>query len=158
MKLSRPSFPWPYLPPRSYIFSVLSKPEGKHIENTVEIEYDCCLNWIWLVLKLQGTFFLQKGPDSQPFPWDLYLIEIVEDNVVSLTWKVFNSDNSYIVSCSRIAKKNFWRETTIENNQFSNLWTLISNSYLTRQSFQGYDLNRRRTWNKIYILHGLHII
>ena len=39
--------------------------------------------------------------DSQQYPWNLYLIEIVEDIVVFLSLKVFNSDNSHTFSWYR---------------------------------------------------------
>ena len=39
--------------------------------------------------------------DSQQYPWILYLISHVEDNVGFLG--VFNSNSSYILSCGRNA-------------------------------------------------------
>jgi len=38
------------------------------------------------------------------------------------------------------ARNHFCRKATIENNQYSKLLTLISNSYLIRQSFRGFRI------------------
>ena len=53
-------------------------------------------------------------PDLQEYSYTLYQINNVKDNVVSLDWKVINSDNSHLFSCSI---ENFRRETV--NTKFS---------------------------------------
>ena len=58
-------------------------------------------------------------PDSQQYPWNLYLIDYVEDIVVFLGFKVFSSDIFYISVVEM--RKSFVRETTIEKNQFSKI-------------------------------------
>ena len=52
--------------------------------------------------------------DLQEYSYTLYQINNVKDNVVSLDWKVLNSDNSHFFLC-RI--ENFSRETV--NTKFS---------------------------------------
>ena len=52
---------------------------------------------------------------SQQYPWNLYLINNEEDKVIFLDLKVFNFDNSV---CFPGMEMCFWRETSIENNQF----------------------------------------
>ena len=59
--------------------------------------------------------------------------------ILSTMWKIFNSDNSYMFPMWN----HFCRKVTNENNQFSKLWTLISNLYLIRQRFQGYRCESR---------------
>ena len=52
----------------------------------------------------------------------------LETFILSVVWRTMSFDS------------HFWRETATENNQFSNLKTLISNSYnLIRQSFYGHS-------------------
>ena len=46
-------------------------------------------------------------PNSQAYPWNLYLIHNVKDNVVFLAWKVFNAKNLFIVSEAWNAKVTF---------------------------------------------------
>ena len=53
-------------------------------------------------------------PDLQEYSYTLYQINNVKDNVVSLDWKVINSDNFHLFSCSI---ENFSRETV--NTKFS---------------------------------------
>ena len=64
----------------------------------------------------------------------LCLIKNVEDIVVFLGLKVFNSDNFYTFSCNRNA-----RVTFVKNPQWKIFMKniLISNSYLIRHSFEG---------------------
>ena len=56
--------------------------------------------------------------DSQRCPWNLYLINNVENTVVFLDIKVFNSD--YIFLQQKCANY-FCKETKIEDNKFLNL-------------------------------------
>ena len=46
-------------------------------------------------------------PDSQQYSWNLYLIMYVEDIVVFIGLKVFNSDNSRMFSLSKNARVTF---------------------------------------------------
>jgi len=57
--------------------------------------------------------------DSQRYPWT------VEDAVIFLGLKLFNSDNFHL--CLTAV------ETSIEKSQISKLWTLIFSSHLIRQ-------------------------
>ena len=72
-------------------------------------------------------------PDSQRYPWNLYLINYLEVIFVFQGLKVFNS---CMLSCSRNARV-CW-ELTVANNQFWRLQICIFNSCLIRQTFQGY--------------------
>ena len=93
-------------------------------------------------------------PDPQQYPWNFYLIDNVEDIVVSLGLKVFKSDHSIMFSCSRNTRcaSNFCRETTIEKNHFSKLKAFITNSYLIRQSSEIYQ-SGIGSWNYAYCLN-----
>ena len=46
-------------------------------------------------------------PDSQWYPLNISLIDTVEDIVVFLGLKVFNSDETYTFSCNRNAQVTF---------------------------------------------------
>ena len=48
--------------------------------------------------------------DLQRYPWNLYLINIVEDNVGLLGVKMLNSDHSFMFSCNKIPQENFCLE------------------------------------------------
>ena len=43
-------------------------------------------------------------PNSQQYPWNVYLINNVENIVGFLGLTVFHSDNSYMFSCTRNAQ------------------------------------------------------
>ena len=63
---------------------------------------------------LQGNLHAKMAiPDSQQYPWNLYLIYDVEDIIVFLVKKVWNSDNSWLFFSIDIC-----RQFTIENNQY----------------------------------------
>ena len=68
-----------------------------------------------------------KGTVSVIYPCNIYTLNNVEDIVVFLGLKEF---------CSMSICFHFCRETTIENSKFSKLKTLITNLYLTRQTFR----------------------
>ena len=59
-------------------------------------------------------------PNLQRYPWNLYLINDMEDIVVFLGLKLFNSDNINMFSCSRNAQVTFieklsaWKVIKIE--------------------------------------------
>ena len=55
--------------------------------------------------------------DSQRYPWNLYLINSVEDIVIFLGLKVFDFDNFYMFPCDKNSQENCL-ETKIKNNQF----------------------------------------
>ena len=65
-------------------------------------------------LIIKGTINLMTMSDSQRFPWHLYLINIVEDIVVLLGSKVFNSDNSNMISCSINAQVTFLEKPQLQ--------------------------------------------
>ena len=52
--------------------------------------------------------------DLQRYPWNLYLINNVEDIVIFLGLKVFNSDNSFMFTCS-------FRITVVEKPQLKTI-------------------------------------
>ena len=86
----------------------------------------------------KGTVILmQKGQCLiykcilQTFNWSNNVEEIVD--FLDLILKICK-----MFPCSKTCANLFFRETTIKNNQFSKLQTLIHNSCLIRQSFYGY--------------------
>ena len=72
-------------------------------------------------------------PDSQRYPWNLYLINYLEVIFVFQGLKVFNS---CMLSCSRNARV-CW-ELTVANNQFWRLQIFIFNS--SDKPFKGTDV------------------
>ena len=56
--------------------------------------------------------------DSQRYPWNLYLINIMEDTVVFLGLEMFNSENFNLFSCSLEMRKSVFWEPAIEKNKF----------------------------------------
>ena len=81
--------------------------------------------------------------DLQQYPWNLKLIRNEKDNVVFLTRKVFTCICEFLCYSRR--------ETANENKQFKETKTLIYNSYLIRQSFQGY---RCKSWHCHFCIEG----
>ena len=77
-------------------------------------------------------------PDSQRYPWNLNLIKNVEDTVFFRTQKVFIFVSFFIASFKKKCARYFRRKTSKENKQFKETKTWKSNSYLIRQSLQGY--------------------
>ena len=61
--------------------------------------------------------------DLQRYPWNLYFINNVEDIVIFLGLKVFNSDNSFMFTCSfKITVVEKQQLKTIENYQLNELY------------------------------------
>ena len=77
-------------------------------------------------------------PELQQYPWNLNLIKNVEDTIVFLTRKVFTSESFSIAFYKQEMRGHFRRETANENDDFKETKTLISNSHLIWQRFQGY--------------------
>ena len=65
----------------------------------------------------------------------LILINNMERYCRFLGLKVFNSDNSYMFSCSRNAQATEVEKPQLQITSFLKWWTRISNEYLIRQSF-----------------------
>ena len=92
-------------------------------------------------------------PDLQRHPWNFGLIKSI------LFWLekcLFLKVSSLLLIDKKFASQ-FRRETAIENEQFKETKTWISNSYLIRQSFYGYSCKtgiaifaRRVSWNCAY--------
>ena len=71
-------------------------------------------------------------PNLQRYPWNLYLINDMEDIVVFLGLKLFNSDNINMFSCSRNAQVTFIEKLSV--------WKVIKIEtflYWIRQAFLG---------------------
>ena len=96
---------------------------------------------------LEGTVNVMRRwqLDLQRFLSNLYLINKVEDTVVSISLKVFNLNNFYVLLQYKCASY-FCKETEIENNQFSKLYTLIYNSYLIKQRFKENQCESVNLW------------
>ena len=77
-------------------------------------------------------------PELQQYPWNLNLIKNVEDTIVFLTRKVFTSESFSIAFYKQEMRGHFRRETANEKDDFKETKTLISNSHLIWQRFQGY--------------------
>ena len=77
--------------------------------------------------------------DLHEYAWKFNLIKNVEYIVVSLVfvWKVAISVSFFITSY--LTRRYFCIETANENIQLKETKSLISNSYLIRQNFQGYS-------------------
>ena len=76
-------------------------------------------------------------PDLQRYPWNFNMIKNVEDIVVYDKGGFFLWVSPLLLINKKFASL-FCRETASENKQFKETQTLISNSNLIRQSFQGY--------------------
>ena len=72
--------------------------------------------------------------DLQWYPRNLNLIKNVKNTVVFL----INYFCEFLLLMNKKSSSNFNRETIKENEQLKETKTLISNSYLIRQSFQVY--------------------
>ena len=66
-------------------------------------------------------------PDSQRYPWNLYLVKNVEDNVVFLGLKVFNSFKNFILSAVYINTYGLYKR----NELLENARMRVVNSYWT---------------------------
>ena len=95
--------------------------------------------------------------DSELYPCNRNLIVNVEENVGFLTRKLLNSNISLLLLISKKYASQFRRETANENQNFIGTKTWIYNSYLIKQSSQGYRCESgiaifawRVTWNYAY--------
>ena len=70
--------------------------------------------------------------NGHQYPWNLYLINSLEDVVAFLGIKVSNSENSYMFSCSRNADVTFVEKPQFKMSVFKIKRTSISNSYFIR--------------------------
>ena len=91
--------------------------------------------------------------DLQRYPWNLYLMKNVEDNVVFPTRKVFISVRLINKECT----SHICRETANDNIHFVEAKAFISNSFLTIQSYKRNHCKSdiaifawRVTWNYAY--------
>ena len=80
--------------------------------------------------------------DSQRYPWSPHLIKNVEDIVVFINLKVFNSDNSQMFSCNRNAQISFAENSHVKLISFQNQkhWYLIYAS--SDKALKGIVVNR----------------
>ena len=91
--------------------------------------------------------------DLQRCPWNLNLMTFLEETVVFLSWKVFNSGSFFIASC----KQEMHKSPCIEPANRKKNIDLLFHSYLIRQTFKGYQFELGIAIAYIFIIKYINI-